>query len=212
MRGYQHVADVYEPLAELYSGGAIRAMKLAAARRLEPGARLLCAGAGAGEEVRLALDSGARITVVDRSRSMLALARRAVDDHAGSVGVRWVHASILDFVAPEPFDVAWGHFFLNVFDHATGSRILSRMARLVSPDGELVVSDFAPGRGLATPGRSLYYRLPLAIFWLVTGNAWRAAPDVAEWATDCRLRLDGVEDFRVFGRGPAWLRQWRFRT
>ncbi len=209
MTDYRLLAEIYEPLGQLYTGGAIRAMKRAAAARLGPGSRVLCVGGGAGEEALFAARAGAKVTLLDRSRDMLATARRTHGNSpdASSLAIDYVEADLDDFPAAAPYDYVWSHFFLNVFARQEAQRKLDRLSEFVVPGGSLVVSDFAPGGWL----RQLYFGLPLVAFWALTGNAWHAIYDYSQWRAG-GLDLVGAEPFPLFGWGPRWLTQWTWRA
>jgi len=200
---YHLLAEIYEPLGHIYTGGGIRNAKRAAATGLSPGDHVLCVGGGAGEEARFAEEAGARVVLIDRSPDMLRTARKELE----GVRVEMVETDLDAYRPTRRFDVVWSHFFLNVFGRGEAKQKLGRLARLVAPGGKLTVTDFAPG-GLA---RQCYHAIPLVAFCCLTGNAWHSIYDYASWpAFDLQLRR--CEDFPIFSRGPRWIRQWTWEA
>ena len=73
---YGVVAKIYDALGHIYSGGQIRASKAAQLDVIEPGQRVLYAGAGGGEDAVMAAKQGAIVTVVELSPEMVEQCRR----------------------------------------------------------------------------------------------------------------------------------------
>jgi demethylmenaquinone methyltransferase/2-methoxy-6-polyprenyl-1,4-benzoquinol methylase len=179
---YGRVAGVYDALGTLYSAGAIRRAKLEAVRSLEPGARVLFAGAGTGEEALAAKKRGAQVTLLDSSEAMLAVAKRRFDaDRASGPEASFVHESLEHHRPDAPYDVVVASFFLNVFSERSLPGAVRHLAALVRAGGRLVVVDFAAPkapRALSALQRA-YYLPPLALFGVVTKNPWHPLYDYA---------------------------------
>ena len=68
---YASLAFIYDELASLYSFGRIAQSKRAQLGEIEPGARVLYAGVGRGEDAILAARFGAQVTAIDLAPTML---------------------------------------------------------------------------------------------------------------------------------------------
>jgi Methyltransferase domain len=75
---FDYMADDYDRIANIYSCGQIRACKTAQMRNIAPGARVLYAGVGGGEDAVMAARKGAHVTVIDLSPRMLAKASERI--------------------------------------------------------------------------------------------------------------------------------------
>ena len=145
LQSYGAVAWCYDEVAALYSLGRIGLAKACQVSLLEPGERVLYAGAGRGSEAVLAAQRGARVTALDVSPAMLSRLQRRLD-RVGS------HAELLcgDYLEHEPrerYDVVVANFFLNLFAPEDMRRALARLVSWVRPGGRVMIADFAPPRG-----------------------------------------------------------------
>ena len=75
---YDRFAYVYDWLANAYSCGQIRVCKAAQIRNIAPGARVLYAGVGGGEDAVMAAQKGAHVTIIDLSPRMIAKATKRI--------------------------------------------------------------------------------------------------------------------------------------
>jgi ubiquinone/menaquinone biosynthesis C-methylase UbiE len=206
---YRGIAPFYDPLAWLYSGGQIGALKRAQTERLVPGWRVLYAGGGGGVELEAAVARGVNVTWLDRSPEMLAIARR----RPGASAARFVDEDILSHAPGSVYDAIVANFFLNVFSPEDVFRVLRHLSSLLVPGGVLIVGDFAPAskNPLGLLLQWAYYLVPLVFFWLATGNAFHGLYDYRKPAASCELEVECVEYRRVFGWGPRWLCSMTFK-
>ena len=202
---YGRVASVYDLLSWVYTGGQIARLKQSQAARFAPGARVLYAGVGTGEELLSALDAGARPTALDASPAMLERAKSRLGARASEV--RFCSEDVFAHTAPEPYDIVVANFFLNVFAESLLPRISRRLTELVRPGGSLLVGDFAPpvDSRLERALQRAYYWPPLALFRLLTRNPWHALYDYRPVVEGLGLRLVAHDRVRIFGIGPSWL-------
>lgn len=177
---YGRVAAVYDALGTLYSAGAISRAKRESARFVAPGSTVLYAGAGTGEEAVLAARAGARVTLLDSSKAMLARAKARFDREQEGVAHAPVFAAqTLEAHRPHRYDVVVASFFLNVFSEPELPRAQACLCDLVRAGGRLVVVDFAAprsSRAFAALQRA-YYLPPLGLFHLLTHNPWHPLYD-----------------------------------
>lgn len=141
---YRRLSAVYDPVFGAVSKAA-RARAVALVNRL-PGARVLEAGVGTGLSLPLYAPDK-RITGIDLSAEMLALARRKV----ARLGLTCVEAlreadAERTDLPDNSFDTAVAMFVASVVPHP--DRLLAEMRRLVRPGGALVfVNHFSAASG-----------------------------------------------------------------
>lgn len=202
---YGRVACLYDLLGWLYTGGQIARLKRRQARRLAPGARVLYAGVGTGEELPSALEARAQVTALDASPAMLERAKNRLGPRAREV--QFHCEDLFAHEATQPYDTVVANFFLNVFAEAALPSVLTRLSELVRPGGTLLIGDFAPP-ALGPRERALqraYYWAPLALFRLLTQNPWHPLYDYRALTERTGFAQVAHEPLRIFGIGPSWL-------
>jgi ubiquinone/menaquinone biosynthesis C-methylase UbiE/DNA-binding transcriptional ArsR family regulator len=103
---------------------------------------LLDLGTGTGRMLELLGPKTERAVGIDLSRDMLALAQARLD-RAGLTHCAVRHGDVFDLaMPPDSFDVVIFHQVLHFLDD--GARAIRDAARLLRPQGRLVVVDFAP--------------------------------------------------------------------
>ncbi len=206
---YSTVANFYELLSNIYSGGQILACKRSQLEAFRRGDRVLYAGAGGGEDATLAAAMGAQVTVVELSPAMVAEARRRFDKAGVGAKVEVICGSVLDHRRPGHYDAVVANFFLNVFPADTMRVILEHLVDQAKPGGKVLVSDFAPPEGgsLARAAQNAYWGAAVMSFHLLAKNPVHAIYDYRVHLDELGLSLDATRDFNVFG-----LRVLRYRT
>ena len=124
--------------AELVSEVGRRAVELAAG---EPGMTVLDAACGAGNAAIPAAQAGARVTGLDLSPDMLAIARERAADYM--VEIDWVEGD----VQAMPFADAGFDRVLSVFGHMFApdhERTAAEMKRVLRPGGVIAVACWVP--------------------------------------------------------------------
>jgi len=173
--------------------------------RFAPGARVLYAGVGTGEELLSALAAGARPTALDASPAMLERAQTRLGPRAREV--QFCCEDVFAHAAAQPYDTVVANFFLNVFAESLLPRVTRRLTELVCPGGSLLIGDFAPpvANRLARALQRAYYWPPLALFRLLTNNPWHPLYDYRPEVERLGLELVAHHRVRIFGLGPRWL-------
>ena len=122
-------------------GGADSAARFAAMLDLRPGEHVLDAGCGLGGAAFLmAARYGVRVTGVDLSANMIALARERLHAHELANRVRLVHGDCLALAQNPEFDVVFGRdVFLHVADKEA---LFGVLLRVLVPGGRLLVTDY----------------------------------------------------------------------
>lgn len=157
---YRHVAGVYDLLASAYSLGAIDRAKRFHHALIQPGDRVLYAGAGRGKEIVDAVELGAEVTCVEPCPAMAL----RLHDRLASHGERFtiVPRPVQALTALPEYDLVVAHFFLNVFDPVEMQAVLEHLCGFVKPGGRIVIADFKPNAqsdsALTRFIRGAYYR------------------------------------------------------
>ncbi len=122
-QGYDVIAPVYDTLAKLFIGKALRRAQVYFLRYIPDGAKVLIVGGGTGwilEEISAVHSKGLEIDYVDVSSKMIALAKRK---NWGKNKVDFIHQSILDFTTQHQYDVIITPFLLDNFREETAQKV-----------------------------------------------------------------------------------------
>ena len=159
-KSYDRLAKLYGAAAHLYSGGKIRALKVAQTKQLQPGQRILFAGVGDGEDAVLAANRQVSLTLLDLSRGMLDRAKGKFQAMDAEGSLELICSDILKHERPGYYDVIVANFFLNVFTEPMMEAVLGHLSTMLKPGGKLLIGDFSYPHGrLLTRAlqRSYYY-------------------------------------------------------
>jgi ubiquinone/menaquinone biosynthesis C-methylase UbiE len=154
-RGFDRVAPIYDRLARVFPGDALRTTAEAFLPRLRPGVSILVVGGGAGRILPAVLRTAPdRVVWVDASEAMTARARRRAD---GDLRVTFRVGGLERIGRDERFDAVVTPFFLDLFEGAGLATVVARLAASLAPDGQWIHADFAHHR--YRPLSSLLYAL-----------------------------------------------------
>jgi len=201
---YERVAWCYEPIASLYSGGAIAAAKASQIAALRSGDRVIYVGVGCGEDAVLAARAGAKVTGLDVSRRMLARTHARLQRMGVEAELRC--ESLFDHSPRAAYDSVCANFVLNLFPEALMRTALATLVGWLRPGGRLFIADFAPPRGGVASQllARAYYRPVNVAAWALRLCSLHPLYDYAERIESLGLSLERRDRFRVFARGPAW--------
>lgn len=170
----------FDPLARHYrwlewvlAGNKLQRCRTAFLGQVEGAQNVLLAGEGSGRflvECRRQLPA-ARITVLDASGRMLAVARNHLQ-RCGlkPEGVQFVHADALTW-NPEPqvYDLVATHFFLDCFPAQQLGQTVANLAQGAAPGAAWLLADFqVPGGGARRHRALLIHALMYFFFRVVT--------------------------------------------
>lgn len=207
-------ASRYDLGMRLLSAGRIDRLYAEVAGQVPPQGDVLDVGCGTGGVTVALATPDRRVTGVDRSASMLAVAARKLAGSlsAGRVRLRQVAITGLEREFPaESFDAVVCCLVLSELTATEERYALDVFCRLLRPGGTLVLADeVAPG----SPGRRLWYRatrLPMAIVtYALTQTTTHAARELDGKLSD--RGLEAIEtahrpgrSFQIVrGRKPVW--------
>ena len=203
---YKLMGHVYDLLSNMYSGRRILHCKESMLDRVRPGDAVLFAGVGHGREAIKAAQSGARVTVVDLSGTMLEKFRKGCEAHTFSHPVRQVHEDILKVPADARYDMVFANFFLNVFERNQMDAVVRHLAALTKPGGYVVVGDFAfpDGNFWARMIQKLYWYIADTLFYLFTRNAFHEIYNYPEYLKKYGLKIADTRYYPIFGLNAYW--------
>ena len=162
----------YDRGIALLTLGRIRRIHERIAGMIEPNDRVLEMGCGTGALTLQCARRGARVTAIDTSPRMLAVARRRASAAGLADNIRWhlIDAvSATDYFDPNSFDVIVFSLILSELAQTELDYIISGCRQLLVPGGKLVVADEIIPRTF--PAQSLFWlvRIPLtSLTWLLT--------------------------------------------
>ncbi len=203
---YAVVGPAYDFISTLFSGGAIRRCNVAHLDKLQPGDKVLFAGMGHGRDALYAAKRGAKVTVVDVSKTMLAQFKKTLKADASKVQIRQVHSDILQFNEPEKYDMVVANFFLNVFSREKMLAILEHMIQQGKPGAKIVIGDFEypSGNALSQLIRYAYWYVAISSFWAVAGNAFHHIYDYPEIMNRLGLKVKEKKHIKLLSMDFYW--------
>jgi ubiquinone/menaquinone biosynthesis C-methylase UbiE len=173
MDKYRWIGPAYGLLCKLYGGTAYERCRVSTLHNLTSGQKVLFVGVGHGEDAIFSALSGASVTVVELSPTMLNQFQMNLAKNAPNAVVEMIQSDIMAIDRFEQYDVVVANFFLNIFDLADMQTALKHIARLAKSGGSVVISDFAlPHQNgwLQRSFKTLYWYLANSIFWVLAQN------------------------------------------
>jgi len=206
VRNYDLLAPIYDLLAAIWTGGAIRASRLWCAQRVQPCKRVLILGPGTGEDVAAICAEGLDTTIIDVSRKMLDATLARCRKKASPQPIS-IHG---DFRLQQDLpgqDVILAPYILNVFSTDEVKQIIEHLLETLEPGGRILVSDFSPPPEgfLSRFIMEVWHGIPMLIFHLLGGNAWHGVHRLPELLEDADLEITHRQKFRIFSFGPRWI-------
>jgi demethylmenaquinone methyltransferase / 2-methoxy-6-polyprenyl-1,4-benzoquinol methylase len=170
----QHAVELFAPLGRTYDrvgstlsfGQDPRWRRFLVSRVPADGGRVLDVATGTGLVAQELLRRGLRVTGVDQSGGMLAVARERFGD---AVELVEGSASALPFV-DDSFDHLTFTYLLRYVDDPAAT--LRELARVVRPGGTIAMLEFAVPRGAWRPVWELYVRVGLPVLGRLVSRAW----------------------------------------
>lgn len=170
MDAYQKVGEIYEVLCVLFFGKAVYRCRAAMLDDIKPGAKMLFAGAGHGGDAIYAALSGADVTVIDLSATMLDKFRDNCKKYGAEGIIREIHGDVLEFKENNKFDVVVANFFLNIFDVEMMQKMLKKLVELAKPGAQIVIGDYvytSRGNLVSRFLKNMYWYMSSITFYIV---------------------------------------------
>ena len=196
---YRFVGPLCDFAAMIFSAGQIDKCKTAMHDHIKPGDKVLFARVGQGADVIAAAERGARVTVVDISRTRVDIFSQRISERQFLHPVRQIHMDIFKFEEYGNFDMVCINFFLNVFSRVVVLPLLEHLTRLAREDGYVAISDFAPpsGRPIAGIIQSAYWYVADLFLIIFANNALHPIYDYQDMLEGLGLTIEEVKYCRV---------------
>lgn len=136
---YGTIAKFYDHLLEPMNA-PLRAIGLKM-HPTDPSVTVLDVGCGTGAHLEAYVDTGANCHGIDMSQAMLEQAHIRLGDGAGLLHGDATHLPYDD----DRFDLVFTSLILHEMDPSARSAILDEMARVVTPDGRILIIDYSTG-------------------------------------------------------------------
>ncbi len=209
---FDKLAPHYRWMEFVLAGEKLQRARTAFLPQVTDAQRILILGEGNGRFLtacRHALPN-ARITCVDASARMLAIARSRLMGTGQSLNkVEFVTANALMWPAPaNSFDLIVTHFFLDCFAPQELDHVVTNLARAARPKAAWLLADFqTPAGGVARYRAVAIHRLMYFFFRAVTGLSARKLtnPDALFQRHGFALRDRSVSDWGLL-RADWWQR------
>lgn len=201
-RSYNIVAPFYETTARWYSFGQIGASKAWQVQYLEPGDRVLYAGAGTGEDALLAARRGAKVTCVDPANKMLLRAQRRIE--AEGLTVEFICNDIRGVEASASFDAVAANYLFTLFDEATMISLMEHLVAMLKPGGRFMIADvIAPrGKGLGRAVQTAHRVFGNWPYWLAGLAHLGPIREYPRYLEGAGLEVKAIEEFPLTRWGP----------
>jgi len=140
---FDRIAPIYDLLSRLVFGRSIIDAQVHFLNRIPQGSKILILGGGTGWILSEIFEqsAGHEIWYIDSSKNMIARAKKKVESH------QLVHFVVgtEDDLPAISFDVVITNFYLDLFDDATLSGAVAKVAAVLRPGGQWLAVDFVNG-------------------------------------------------------------------
>jgi ubiquinone/menaquinone biosynthesis C-methylase UbiE len=208
---FDALAPHYRWMEFLCAGGLLQSCRTHYLSQIRHSRDILVCGEGNGRFLCRLLEENlvGAVTCVDASSRMLAQSQaRLRKKRLSERRVQFVHADILSWnVPPEEFDSVVTHFFLDCFTPAQLEVIIGRLARVLKPSGQWLLSDFRlADTGFARQRSRVILRLMYLFFRAATRLPARNLTN-----PDSFLARRGIQlkDRRIFNLGLLHSDLWK---
>ena len=203
---YGRVARLYDWCADVGSLGAIPLAKKLHLMELAPGDSVIYVGGGSSEEAVLAASRGHRVTILDSSDRMLALAHARFTRAGLESRLTLLHEDFFQFATAERFNAVALHFFLDIFDLPTVHVVLEKCSTLLAAGGRIFVADFSSQNGPMPVqlAQWCYHQGGALACALMAGQPWLQIADYAAACTTSGLVIEKRRNIGLRWFGRSW--------
>ena len=141
-RSYDAIAGVYDILAGIFIGKALRDAQVYLVQYIPAGSKILIAGGGTGwilEEITRIHSEGLQIDYLDISANMISKAKKR---QVGQNEVRFINQSAEENFEGNNYDVLLTPFFFDNFKEATMHSIFNKLHQKLQQNGLWLYADF----------------------------------------------------------------------
>ncbi|MEE2883222.1 MAG: methyltransferase domain-containing protein [Planctomycetota bacterium] len=211
-RNYDSLVGIYDLLATCWSGAAMENARMWCAERISADEQVVVVGPGTGVDAAYMTSSGAHLLLIDLSRKMLEASVGRCRS-GGNSTPQQIHGDFRLQKMLEPQDTAVAPFFLNIFSAAEALQVLKHLRDSIHPNGRILISDFSapPKNPIARLLMEIWHGIPMACFYLWTGNAWHGVHDISSLASQAGLEITRHKRFRILKWGPRWIEALELR-
>ncbi len=206
---FDRVAVFYEALETIVFARALQRARTAFIPQLGDCGHVLIGGSGNGRFLAalLATNPRVRVTCIDASAKMIAMAKERIASEQQLARVTFINADVLTTELPADCDFIVTNFFLDCFDAQQLRCTVDRLACAASKNAQWIVAEFAlPPRGVVRAAARLLVRLMYLFFRLATGITANRLPSY-----QALLRVNGFRRVtaRRFFAGMVVSELWR---
>lgn len=142
---FDRIAWIYDTLARLVFGNAIKKSQLHHLRQLKPNSNILILGGGTGWLLKelIGLQPTSRICYIEASEQMLGLSKKKTDNHHT---IQFIHGTEEDIPREAKFDFIITNFYLDLFTNQSLDNVIPRVSVHASPACQWIVTDFVDRR------------------------------------------------------------------
>lgn len=143
---FDRIAWIYDTLARLVLGNAIKKSQLHHLPQLKPNSYILILGGGTGWLLKEVIDlhPTSRICYIEASEKMLRLSKEKVVQYHK---IQFIHGTEENIPLDAKFDSIITNFYLDLFTHQSLDKVIPRIAMHTSPECKWIVTDFV-NRGI----------------------------------------------------------------
>lgn len=148
-QGFDRIAPFYDLLARLVFGKSIRRCQLEYLNKIQSGSNVLILGGGTGWILSelTKINPACRVYYLEASEKMLEIAKARFDvSHSNQIVFTHGTETNLDQISNIRFDSVITNFYLDLFETAELASVLRRIKMVITPESQLLISEFVDRR------------------------------------------------------------------
>jgi ubiquinone/menaquinone biosynthesis C-methylase UbiE len=175
MNNFDRIAPIYDKLASIVFGKAMRRAQTKFLNEIRHHSRVLILGGGTGWLLAELLSTrpDCQVIYIEASEKMIDMARKRIDK---SHNVSFIHGTEKEIPAASSFEVVITHFYLDLFEQRSCLEVCTLIRRYCHPGSLWIASDFVNN----VWWQSILLRSMYTFFGLTTRLHTKSLP---EWRT-----------------------------